>query len=400
MIEKVKQVLSVKVKLILDEEKKRELLRLCKAYKDAMNFVFANSFEKGKKDFRTLHKAYYRILRERFSLPSQYAVNISRKTATIYASKNKWEKPPKRKSLSVDLTFNRTFSIKPDKRVVSITTMNGRLKNIPYLGWEKHYEYLQRGRIGDAVLVYDKANKEFFLHIPVEIEVEKQTPQEVIGIDVGEVNTVALVSSKGNKEIVPRTEEYKRLKEKYQRLRQALQSKGTRSAKRKLKKVVGREKRFVESFMHYVSKYLVSKYPQALFVMEDLTGIRERRKVKRKNTEEIRQSNQWAFRSFQTKLYYKSILYNGISPIFVDPSYTSQMCPVCGYTSKENRKSQSDFECKNCGYKEHADIVGATNIMVRGLVEVQNFYQGLFVNQPNALPYGMEQAPTSLSGSS
>ncbi len=254
-----------------------------------------------------MHRTYYRVLREKFSLPSQYAVNISRKTATIYASKNKWEKPPKRKSLSVDLTFNRTFSIKPDKRIVSITTLNGRLKNIPYLGWGKHYEYLEKGRIGDPVLVYDKASNEFFLHVPALIELDLQIPQEIIGIDVGEVNTVALVSSKGNKEIVPKTEEYKRVKEKYQRLRQTLQSKGTRSAKRKMKTLAGREKRFVESFMHYVSKYLVSRSPQAIFVLEDLTGIRERRKIRRKNTEEIRQSNQWAFRSFQSKLYYKSI---------------------------------------------------------------------------------------------
>ncbi len=264
-----------------------------------------------------MHRTYYRVLREKFSLPSQYAVNISRKTATIYASKNKWEKPPKRKSLSVDLTFNRTFSIKPDKRIVSITTLNGRLKNIPYLGWEKHYEYLEKGRIGDAVLVYDKASNEFFLYVPVEIELDLQIPQEIIGIDVGEVNTVALVSPKGNKEIVPKTEEYKRVKEKYQRLRQTLQSKGTRSAKRKMKILAGREKRFVESFMHYVSKYLVSRSPQAIFVLEDLTGIRERRKIRRKNTEEIRQSNQWAFRSFQSKLYYKSIKGKQKKPIRV-----------------------------------------------------------------------------------
>ncbi len=72
--------------------------------KDAINFVFA--FENKKKDFRTLHRAYYRILRERFSLPSQYAVNVSRKVGVVFASKGKWEKPPKRKSLSVDLTFN------------------------------------------------------------------------------------------------------------------------------------------------------------------------------------------------------------------------------------------------------------------------------------------------------
>ncbi len=70
------------------------------------------------------------------------------------------------------------------------------------------------------------------------------------------------------------------MKEKNQRLRQTLQSKGTRSAKRKLKKIAGREKRFVENFMHYVSKYLVSRYLQSLFVMEDLTGIREKFSVK------------------------------------------------------------------------------------------------------------------------
>jgi len=47
MIEKVNQILSVKVKLILDEKGKRELVKLCKAYKDAMNFVFVSSFKAG-----------------------------------------------------------------------------------------------------------------------------------------------------------------------------------------------------------------------------------------------------------------------------------------------------------------------------------------------------------------
>ncbi|MEM3290991.1 MAG: hypothetical protein QW046_05695, partial [Candidatus Micrarchaeaceae archaeon] len=98
------------MKLLINEDGKRKLLALCKNYKDAMNFVFVNSFGKRKKDFRTLHRTYYRILRERFSLPSQYAVNVSRKVGVIYASKKEWSKPPKRKSLSADLTFNTTFA--------------------------------------------------------------------------------------------------------------------------------------------------------------------------------------------------------------------------------------------------------------------------------------------------
>ncbi len=51
----------------------------------------------------------------------------------------------------------------------------------------------------------------------------------------------------------------------------------------------------------------------------------------------------------------------------VDPAYTSQTCPRCHHTDKENRKTQAEFACVACGYKEHADIVGALNILARGL---------------------------------
>lgn len=51
----------------------------------------------------------------------------------------------------------------------------------------------------------------------------------------------------------------------------------------------------------------------------------------------------------------------------VDPSYTSQTCPRCEHTARDNRKTQAQFMCVACGYTEHADIVGATNILARGL---------------------------------
>ena len=49
----------------------------------------------------------------------------------------------------------------------------------------------------------------------------------------------------------------------------------------------------------------------------------------------------------------------------VDPRYTSQTCSECGFVHKENRKTQADFECLSCGYKDHADHNGAVNIMAR-----------------------------------
>jgi putative transposase len=51
--------------------------------------------------------------------------------------------------------------------------------------------------------------------------------------------------------------------------------------------------------------------------------------------------------------------------IAVDPRYTSQTCSECGYVSKENRKTQADFVCMECGYSDNADHNGALNILAR-----------------------------------
>ncbi|HEK2791566.1 TPA: transposase, partial [Proteus mirabilis] len=48
------------------------------------------------------------------------------------------------------------------------------------------------------------------------------------------------------------------------------------------------------------------------------------------------------------------------------PAYTSQKCASCGHTAKENRQSQSKFECLECGYTTNADINGARNILAAG----------------------------------
>ena len=49
--------------------------------------------------------------------------------------------------------------------------------------------------------------------------------------------------------------------------------------------------------------------------------------------------------------------------VLVDPRYTSQTCPICGYTSAKNRPTQAHFGCQKCGHTENADIVAARNIL-------------------------------------
>jgi predicted RNA-binding Zn-ribbon protein involved in translation (DUF1610 family) len=50
--------------------------------------------------------------------------------------------------------------------------------------------------------------------------------------------------------------------------------------------------------------------------------------------------------------------------ITVNPAYTSQMCPSCGYVSRENRRG-IEFQCRSCGRISHADVVGAINLLGR-----------------------------------
>nr|WP_233145388.1 transposase [Histophilus somni] len=39
--------------------------------------------------------------------------------------------------------------------------------------------------------------------------------------------------------------------------------------------------------------------------------------------------------------------------------------------AKENRETQANFECVECGYTENADVVGAMNVLTRGQAIVQ-----------------------------
>ena len=69
---------------------------------------------------------------------------------------------------------------------------------------------------------------------------------------------------------------------------------------------------------------------------------------------------------FVNQLEYKSKWY-GSDVVSVDPRYTSQRCSVCGHTHEDNRKTQADFDCLECGFSINADVNAARNILATGL---------------------------------
>jgi putative transposase len=68
---------------------------------------------------------------------------------------------------------------------------------------------------------------------------------------------------------------------------------------------------------------------------------------------------------FRRQLEYKQAWRGGLV-VAVPPQYTSQTCPCCGHVSADNRRTQAQFRCVECGFKENADVVGAINVLARG----------------------------------
>ena len=70
----------------------------------------------------------------------------------------------------------------------------------------------------------------------------------------------------------------------------------------------------------------------------------------------------------------------------INPSYSSQRCNQCGHISKNNRKSQSDFICGNCGNTTNADLNASKNILE---------YDSWFLEQKAKLYYSMNKTNRS-----
>ncbi|HWQ36944.1 MAG TPA: transposase [Blastocatellia bacterium] len=166
------------------------------------------------------------------------------------------------------------------------------------------------------------------------------------------------------------------------KLRAKLQSKGSKSARRLLKKRNRKERRFASDLNHRISKAIVAKAKDTGrgIALEHLKGINRRTTVRKANRAE-RMS--WAFADLRAKLEYKARL-AGVAVIIVDPRNTSRECSRCGHISKSNRRSQSKFQCQACGMSRNADTNAARVIASRAVVNQPNAVYSLRRDEPQA----------------
>jgi IS605 OrfB family transposase len=188
---------------------------------------------------------------------------------------------------------------------------------------------------------------------------------DVVGVDFG-ITRPAVASN--NKFFSNRS--LKAVERRYFRLKRALQSKGSDSAKRHLKKLAHKVSRFRSNCDHVVSRQLIeSVTPGTAIVIESLMEIRSN--TKRRSKPQKRAMHQWSFNRLRDLLTYKAEAH-GCMVVGVDPHHTSQRCSRCGHIHRSNRHSQSRFKCRNCGFELNADLNGSRNIVEKYLVSVGN----------------------------
>ena len=214
-------------------------------------------------------------------------------------------------------------------------------------------------------------NGKFYLFLVVECPDKSQnTCNGFLGIDLGIVKIATTSDGKYFS-----GEKIKNLRRRHFKLRQKLQSKGTKSAKRRLKLRRRKESRFAKDVNHCISKKLVeaAKGTNRAIVLEDLKGIRERvKKCTRKTVNKtMRQTlSSWSFYQLRQFIEYKARS-AGVPVIYVNPQNTSRKCSKCWHVDKKNRRDQENFVCVRCGNSMNADINAAINIANRGAEVIQ-----------------------------
>jgi IS605 OrfB family transposase len=333
-------------------------------FTETFNQVCRAGWEKREGNAYTLHHLTYHDCKAAYpDIVADLRVQAIRKASgTLRAAITRERKGGKvscPRSAACPPRFNfHTFKLYWEKGIASMSTTCGRVKMAFSL--PRYARYAADSVTTTADLVYRRG--QFFLYVSIRLPDVPFVPNgKAIGVDLG-VSRPAVTSDNrfhGNrhmKEVVKRTF----------RLKRALQANGSKSAKRHLRSLAGREQRFRRDCDHVLSSSILRGIePGTTVVVENLTNIRVRCKAKR--GEAKRRLHSWSFAQLKRFLEYKAEAM-GCQVVAVDPRHTSQRCNRCGYTYRGNRRSQSEFLCRKCGFHLNADLQASRNIRDKYLV--------------------------------
>ena len=372
-----------------------EFRRLTSTFAQACDEISSYAFERGATlRIGLLNEELYRGVRESFGLKAQLTQSAIRAVVARYAAVGTrlreetvsyaaedgktygfhksldWLRKPIRflaPQAEFVLVRGRGFSFLEDGSVVSVAAMSGRVR-LSYSMRRDSRLFDPEWRIGGARLL--KKGGKWFLHVSLTKDVpdvENSDAGKVVGVDLGLVNIAAAYD--GETAELYSGDEAGRLRDRFERTRASLQKKGTKGAKRVLRRIAGRENRWMNDLNHRLSKALVSEGGQGtLFALEDLSGASlDERNLASRTASGRRELRSWAFYDLRMKLEYKAALAGSRVEVF-DPAFTSQRCPSCGNVDKSARdRSKHRYACPKCGAEFNDDAAAAMNLRELGL---------------------------------
>ena len=250
---------------------------------------------------------------------------------------------------------------------------NGRIF-LPKLGWVRYRN--SRDVLGDICNVtISQSGGKWFASIQTRREVPAEQPTGgIVGLDMGIARFVTLSDGSHLDPLNSFKKHQQRLK-RYQRrmARKVKFSQNWKKAKAKVTQIhidIGNARK---DYLHKASATISQNH--AIVCIEDLQ-VRNMSKSSKGNAEQhgkqVRQKSglnrailDQGWGEFRRQLDYK-LAWRGGHLIAVPPHNTSRTCPACGHVSADNRQTQARFKCVACGYENHADVVGAINVLERG----------------------------------
>lgn len=372
----MKRLQAFKFQLTPNGQQKRHMSR----FAGSCRFVFNKALALQKEWYQTDSKTQFSYVKLANLLPSwkqefawlrespsqalQHALkDLERAYQNFFAKRAAF---PKFKKKGVSDSFRYPQGVKLDQT-------NNRIF-LPKLGWMRYRNSREvLGKIKNVTVSFTAGR--WFVSIQTEREVEIPTPTGgMVGIDMG----IARFATLSDGSFIEPINSFKRHQDALRKAQQSLSrkvkfSRNWLKAKKKVQKLHHRIANIRRHFLHQTSSRISKNH--AIVCIEDLqvknmsksavgTTEQQGKNVRAKsglNKSILDQG--WG--EFRRQLDYK-LAWNGGHLIAVPAQNTSRTCPSCGHISAENRQTQAQFQCVQCGYENHADVVGAINVLKRG----------------------------------
>lgn len=350
------------VELVTDSVGHDRIMSMLRLYQKAYDACSAHLvLSNTPLDIKSVHDAAYTWMRLDFpGLPAQFVIKVYKDVLAAIRSarsnKHKDFETPTKRHLSARLD-KRTYG-RFSKEGIEITCGGGSRVRCGLRLYGKAEEMFSQFPTLDP-LVFERDGR-LFLSIPFVLPKKVADGEASVGVDLGERRL--FVTSEG---VAFRDRTYLANRRRIRHNRKRLQSKGTKSAKRKLRKLRRRERNLCKDMCSRAANALLSSTEASVIVMEDLSKIK---KATSRNSEGFKRKrhnsamSQVPFHQFKQTVGYKA-LRQGKTVVSVNPSNTSQ---------KDSRTDRKDGTRKGCRYYGRdgvvldADYNAAVNIAKRG----------------------------------